>query len=100
MTEKRVSLTQYRALNEAMTALVAAGEEAVRRLEESGADSVQASNYETALRGFNYLTNFIEATAGTATTERSRAILQPIFDELAQVKQDKAKYASKRGSDE
>lgn len=95
MAEKRVTVAQYQALIDAVIALAEAGQIAIKRLQDEKIDSVRSTNYGTALRGFDYLAKFIEGTAGTVTTERSRAILEPILDELRQVAEDRAAYEKK-----
>lgn len=92
MSEKQVSIDRYRALVEALQALADAGSEAIARLDAIEKREVKATNYATALRGFNYVANFIEATAGTAATEKSRGLIEPILEELKAVEADKSAH--------
>ena len=98
MADKTVTIAQYQALMDAIRALAEAGDGAIARLKAQDLGSVMASNYNTALRGFDFLAKFVEGTAGTVSTEKSRALLAPILEELRQVAEDSSQYAKKRGS--
>lgn len=101
-----VSTTQITKIANGLRALAAACDDARQQIESANQAEALSSNFTSALRGCELIVRFVNGLAGTATTAKYMADLQPMMDELQgerdqkikQVASDLEAYKTKRAT--
>lgn len=93
--EKTVTTDQIRALMDAIRELADSSEDALQRMANAGVSEIEATNYQSALRGLELMFRFVDGVAGSATTVKARQLIAPIRKEMEKVREAAAKYDSK-----